>query len=141
MILWKDRKKLAAIRSPHTYIFYSFRNYIFKDKRKLQELAFQREVQEFGIDNFIIHKETTSHLNKQLNQALESLTPRQREAIFLRFYEALSFEEVAEILNLSIKGTYKLVARSLSKLKELLNWPVVLIIVLLQGIYLPISLK
>jgi RNA polymerase sigma factor (sigma-70 family) len=134
VILWKDREKLINIRSPHSYIFYSFRNYILKEKRKLQEVAFQKEEQEFGIDNFIIHKETTSHLNNQLNQALKSLTPRQREAIFLRFYEALSFEEVAQIMNISIKATYKLVARSLLKLKDLLNHPVLLIIALLLEI-------
>ncbi|MEJ7830747.1 MAG: sigma factor-like helix-turn-helix DNA-binding protein, partial [Segetibacter sp.] len=50
--------------------------------------------------------------------ALKALTPHQREAIFLRFYQTLSYEEVAETLNISVKATYKIIARSLSALKE-----------------------
>ncbi len=123
VMLWKDREKLADIYSPHSYIFYSFRNYIFKEKRKLQKVAFQREEQEFAIDNVIINKEATAEINKRLQKALTSLTPRQREAIFLRFYEALSFEEVAQVMNISVKATYKLMARSLLKLKEILDIP------------------
>ncbi len=132
VMLWKDREKLAGIYSPHSYIFYSFRNYIFKEKRKLQKVAFQREEQEFGIENIIINKEATAELNERLQKALTSLTARQREAIFLRFYEALSFEEVAQIINISVKGTYKLIARSLLKLKELMEIPIVLVISLLK---------
>ncbi len=133
MILWKDRGKLAAIYSPHSYIFYSFRNYIFKEKRKLQQVAFQKEEEEFAIDTIIINQEATGELNKRLQKTLANLTPRQREAIFLRFYEALSYEEVAQVMNISIKATYKLMARSLLKLKELLDIPMILLVALLNG--------
>ena len=115
--LWKDREKLAKIHSPHTYIFYSFRNHIFKEKRHLKRVDFDSEEHEFAIDDLIVNAEGTDALNKRLGKALASLTARQREAIFLRFYEGLSFEEVGQILNISVKATYKLVARSLLNLK------------------------
>jgi RNA polymerase sigma factor (sigma-70 family) len=121
------------ISSPHSYIFYSFRNYIFKEKKKQQKVVFQNKEPEFSIDNILIDKETTADLNKRLQVALISLTSRQREAIFLRFYEALSFEEVAQIMNISVKATYKLITRSLLKLKELLNIPMILLLALLKG--------
>lgn len=130
IMLWKDRKKLAGIYSPHSYIFHSFRNYIFKEKRNLQKTAFQREEQEFSIDYVMINKEATVELNELLHKSLTSLTPRQREAIFLRFYETLSFEEVSEVMSISVKATYKLMARSLLKLKELMDISISLIIVL-----------
>lgn len=136
VMLWKDREKLSGIYSPQSYIFHSFRNYIFKEKRKLQKVFFQGEEQEFGIDNIIINKETTDELSKRLQKALTQLTPRQREAIFLRFYETLSFEEVAQIMDISVKGTYKLIARSLLKLKELLDIPMIVVIALLREMFL-----
>jgi RNA polymerase sigma factor (sigma-70 family) len=123
VMIWNNREKFVDISSPHSYIFYSFRNYIFKEKKKQQKVVFQNKEPEFSIDNILIDKETTADLNKRLQVALISLTSRQREAIFLRFYEALSFEEVAQIMNISVKATYKLITRSLLKLKELLNTP------------------
>lgn len=123
IILWKDREKLTGIYSPHSYIFCSFRNYIFKEKKKLQKTIFQKEEEEFAVDNIIIDQEATDELSKRLQKALTSLTPRQREAIFLRFYEALSYEEVSQVMGISVKATYKLMARSLLKLNELLNIP------------------
>lgn len=133
VMVWNNREKLADIYSPHSYIFYSFRNYIFKEKKKQQKVVFQSQEPEFSIDNIIINKETTAELNKRLQKALTSLTSRQREAIFLRFYEALSFEEVAQVMNISVKATYKLITRSLLKLKELLNIPMILLFALLKG--------
>jgi RNA polymerase sigma factor (sigma-70 family) len=133
VMIWNNREKFVDISSPHSYIFYSFRNYIFKEKKKQQKVVFQNKEPEFSIDNILIDKETTADLNKRLQVALISLTSRQREAIFLRFYEALSFEEVAQIMNISVKATYKLITRSLLKLKELLNIPMILLLALLKG--------
>ncbi|MCW3120028.1 MAG: polymerase, sigma-24 subunit, subfamily [Chitinophagaceae bacterium] len=116
--LWNNRENLATIHSPRSYLFYSFRNYIFKEKKKLQKTFFQPEELEFGIDNFIVDKETHAVLSHRLKIALTSLTSRQREAVYLRFYEALSYEETAEVMKSTVKSTYKLVARSLLKLKE-----------------------
>ena len=116
--LWRDRHKLDSVYAPNSYIFYSFRNYIFKEKQRLQKKGMLMQEEEFAVDHFILCKEATHALNKRLQHALSKLTSRQREAIFLRFYEALSYEEVAQIMNISVKGTYKLIARSLLNLKS-----------------------
>lgn len=116
--LWKDRQKLSSVYAPNSYIFYSFRNYILKEKQRLQKKGLLVQEEEFAVDHFILCKEATLVLNKRLQHALEKLTSRQREAIFLRFYEGLSYEEVAQIMNISVKGTYKLIARSLLNLKN-----------------------
>jgi RNA polymerase sigma factor (sigma-70 family) len=67
-----------------------------------------------------------------LQQALNTLTPRQREAIFLRFYEELSYEEIAGVLDISTKATYKIVARALLQLKRSLSIPMVSLLLLLR---------
>ena len=54
----------------------------------------------------------------ELEAALKLLTSRQLEAIFLRFYEGFTYEEVAEMLDITVKATYKIVARALAQLKE-----------------------
>jgi RNA polymerase sigma factor (sigma-70 family) len=52
---------------------------------------------------------------------MDQLTPRQREVIYLRFFEELSYEEIAGMLDISVKGAYKLSYRALDALKELLK--------------------
>lgn len=73
---------------------------------------------EFSVEQKIIAGEITNEKSLKLNKALKVLTSRQREAVFLRFYEGLSYEEVAVVLNITIKATYKILARSLSTLRN-----------------------
>ena len=56
-----------------------------------------------------------------LRNAMRRLTPRQKEAVFFRFYENMSYEEIADILNISVKATYKLVARAILMLRDAYN--------------------
>ena len=119
IMLWKNRENLGSIHSPRSYLFYSFRNYILKEKKKLQKAFPAPEELEFSIDNFIVDQESNAALSHRLKIALSGLTSRQKEAIYLRFYEALSYDETAEVMNNSVKATYRLIARSLLKLREL----------------------
>ena len=52
---------------------------------------------------------------------MQYLTCLRREAIFLRFYECLSFIEISEIMEISVKSTYKLITRALIKMKEVFS--------------------
>ena len=64
-----------------------------------------------------------------LNKALENLTQRQKEAIFLKFYESMSYEEIAGVLNISTKATYKLVARAISELRIVYQQKVITLLI------------
>ena len=49
---------------------------------------------------------------------IKKLTPRQREAIFFKFYENMSYEEISNILGITTKATYKLIARAITELRS-----------------------
>lgn len=53
-----------------------------------------------------------------LRQALEHLTPRQRESVLLRFLEDLSVEQTADVMGCSAGTVKKLTARALGALRE-----------------------
>lgn len=137
MDIWMRREKFDSIQSPHTYLFSSFRYILF---RKIKQSARVRVYQaagpvepQFGIEHIIIKREEESALNRKLQQAVAGLTSRQREAIFLRFYEGLSYEEVAEVLGISVKATYKIMARALLQLKDTLAIPLLSLLLLLRS--------
>jgi len=121
LIVWDKRNTLASIEYPGTYFYTSFRNTLVHKLRRQNKFVREGTIEgepEFGVDQVIVFKETEAGLKQQLQKALNTLTPRQREAIFLRFYEGLSYEEVASVLRITTKATYKIMARALSQLKE-----------------------
>lgn len=118
---WMYPSKVNAVRSFEAYCFTTFRYMLLKkikeEKRPIGDLSLGDEA-EFSIDIVISQKETDLAQQVKLQNALAALTARQREAIFLRFYHNLSYEEVADILQISIKSTYKIISRSLEALRE-----------------------
>ena len=68
----------------------------------------------------------THYLNEQINadtrkklvELIKTLTPKQREAIFLIFYEELSYEATSLVMELKIKTVYNLVHMAIAKLRE-----------------------
>ena len=124
--IWTQKQKALHIESPGSYLFSSFRYTLFKKIKQANSSAAFTEGDgepEFSVEQVIISREENREMQQKLQEALQSLTSRQREAIFLRFYEGLSYEEVATVLNITVKASYKIMARSLLSLKEKLSFP------------------
>lgn len=134
--IWAKRQKLLHVNSINSYFFSSFRYILLKkvkdDKKIVSSDEFETEPK-FSIDHLIIKQEVKNEQQTKLNAALKALTPHQREAVFLRFYQNLSYEEVAEVLNISVKATYKIMARSLSALKENMLIPIVFVLIVFKA--------
>jgi RNA polymerase sigma factor (sigma-70 family) len=121
--LMRNRANLTVPDSVKYYLLRSFRSIVLdklkvKDRIQLmddpKESLFQVEL--CPEEQMIGHQEDNI-LRKQLTEAIKQLTPRQREAIFLKYEEGLSYPEIAEMLSLSQKATYKLVARAIQALR------------------------
>jgi len=76
---------------------------------------------ELSPESILINRQRTEQTTRLLQQKLDALTLRQKEAIYLRFYEGLSYEEIADIMVLKeVKYARTLIYRSIAELKELL---------------------
>jgi RNA polymerase sigma factor (sigma-70 family) len=125
---WTNREKLAAVRELKSYLFVSFRHYLLKqlsqykkildDVTAADDYAFALEIS--AEQRRVAAEEQQEQLAVLIN-AMRRLTPRQKEAVFFRFYENMSYEEIAGILNISVKATYKLVARAIIMLRDAYN--------------------
>jgi RNA polymerase sigma factor (sigma-70 family) len=123
--LWKNQKTLTKIKSIKPYLLKCHKRKIKRELGKGKRLFVEGSF-EFEISQELKLIQDDQHLRKQqvLNKALKSLTDRQREAIYLRFYGNLPYEEVAQVLNIKTKATYKLVSRALSSLKTVMTAPI-----------------
>ncbi len=137
LLIWNKREKIAQLHSPNSYFFGAFR-FILLDKlrqaKRITAFNFEDETL-FLTEQATYDQENDPARVQKLKAALQSLTPRQREVIFLRFYEGLSYEEIANVLNITVKATYKIMARSLGSLKEQLLVSITTLMVLLQNMY------
>ena len=59
--------------------------------------------------------------DQAINQAVDSLPARQRLAVILRYYENLSYAQIAAAMDTSVKATERLLARARERLKYLLE--------------------
>lgn len=119
--LWKRRDKLSHVDSPNFYLYSSFRYVLIRKIRQHEKIVFNQSAEEedaFSGEHVMVSNELSEELQVKLQKAIKTLTGRQLEAIFLMYYEDLSYKEVAAILNISVKATYKIMARSLLALKE-----------------------
>ena len=121
--LYLKRKELTEVRSLPPYLFRAFRNDMLNMWRKLSKLSeidinrlsFTTEV---TILDTIIDEEEKSDIKEIIEDLLNTLTNRQREAIYLRYMQGLSYEEIAELLDISLGSVRKLVYRAIMCLRE-----------------------
>lgn len=134
--LYKYRLNLKRTEKIVPYLMISLKRKIARQNTQhkkeinldIETLPFEYLLQEETID------ESSTELNQQLVQnALNVLTARQREAIYLRYVVGLNYDELAVVMKLSYQASRTLIYRGIGKLRELLiNQSIVLFSILFQ---------
>ncbi|HEX5554921.1 MAG TPA: sigma-70 family RNA polymerase sigma factor [Chitinophagaceae bacterium] len=120
---WSRRSCLVKIKDLRSYLFVAFRHCLLKSVRHGHEViglssAADLFSLELAADELCVTAESHHEQQDYLKKAFHALTPRQKEAIFLKFYENMSYEEIAAVLDISVKATYKLIGRAISELRQ-----------------------
>lgn len=76
---------------------------------------------QYSIETQLINSEMEAEINQKVQQALEQLPSKQKEAIYLRYNESLEYSEVARILDVTVESVRKQVYRALKTLKEIID--------------------
>ena len=70
------------------------------------------------VEDEIIAAEEQAEVSQKVDEILSILTERQREIIYSRYMQECSYEEIAEIMQISVPACRKLLYRTLLKLKH-----------------------
>lgn len=126
--IWRTHPNLSQAYSVKSYLLQSLRRILLRNlkakrnrskrNKKYIEESF-REI--YNIEELMIHLETEQEQKEMLIKALESLSKRQKEAIFLKFYEGASNKEIAQIMEINAQSVYNLIYRSIERLKTVVN--------------------
>ncbi|MCW3467287.1 RNA polymerase sigma factor [Chitinophaga nivalis] len=123
--LWTTREKLSVPASVRNYLLKAFRHLLFRKLSQSQKIAaYDPELffleAALSAEDQHIQTEHQQMETARLQKAMQQLPPRQKEAVYLRFYENASYEDIARIMGTTVKNTYKHVFRALSHLRDTL---------------------
>ena len=134
--IWTYRYKLNEAIVVKAYLLSSVRKriarlhhreHIFSNIKNIDSLEF---LFDFSIEDRLIADETTAKKVEQLNKSINQLSDRQKEAIYLRYHQGLSVEQVAEVLNLNYQSTKNLLHRAILQLRK--DFPISVLFLLLN---------
>ncbi len=119
--IWQKRVRMTAVKSTKHYLLIALKRRIIRALAARKEYPFLPDytfdvviANHAGFANQHIPEEKV----EQLKKAFVKLTSKQKEVVYLRYYNQLGYEEIAEIMDVHVKAVYKLLYRSLDALRK-----------------------
>lgn len=126
--LWKYKSNLGEVNSVRAYLFVSLKRELLNDKAaQVRREKLDREYISEAFDAYINYDKWQEILELQeeemrkVKQVITELTPRQREAIYLKFYEGLSNRELSKVMGVRSQSVYNLVHDAIQSIRAHLN--------------------
>ncbi|GAB3318427.1 sigma-70 family RNA polymerase sigma factor [Larkinella ripae] len=126
--LWKQQASVQEVENIRAYLLAVLKSRILRElsrKHTTQQSTLSEEYAfavEFAADVQWIEEENEVFQIRKLERVINHLPDRQKELIYLRFYQNLSFEQIAEVMHLGRQSVYNLLQKSLISLRK--NWTV-----------------
>ena len=137
--LWKMQETISSVENVRAYLLVVLKSRILRElskKNRIDHATVSDEYAfavEFSSDLRLIEEEHEVYQLRKLEQVMNQLPTRQKELIYLRFYQNLSFEQIAEVMQLGRQSVYNLLQKSLNSLRK--HWAAgVLLVQILEGI-------
>lgn len=120
--VWEHREGLGNPASVKFYLLKAVRN------RMLLELKYRPEPltghetaphsYEEGPEQHLIADETLEYNNQRLSKLMKCLPERQKEALYLKYFEGMKVEEIGEVMGVSRQSAANFLCRALAALRE-----------------------
>jgi RNA polymerase sigma factor (sigma-70 family) len=125
--LIKNRKNLSGTDNIRLYLFKALKRKLVREIQKSHRIQSVDSESAAAFDLAFLHSfdhtefELTEQQKKELVAAVDSLTERQKEAIYLRFTRGLDYKEISMIMNLNYQSSRALIHRAIAKLRDILS--------------------
>jgi len=121
--LYSHRSKLGATDNVHRYLLAALKNTLFN--------YFQKDVEKYSIDDIepvfdldynaeeqLIADEDEQQRTKEMNALLNTLTFRQKEAIYYRYNEGMKLEDICILMKMNYQSVQNLLQRAIHKIRS-----------------------
>lgn len=125
--LCNNPSQLNTVDNIRNYLFAALKNTLLNTVRDKKEII--------SIDDFLTHEtfylnikvtiedklvgaEEQEKISQTITTMLNSLTPRQRQIVYLRYVEEQSYEEITSQMSIDINSCHKLMHKAITALRE-----------------------
>jgi RNA polymerase sigma factor (sigma-70 family) len=121
VVLWQNRQKLPQIEHPRQYLLTALKRRIIRvadrDRRTAAGPAPEFSL-DFSVEDLIVERQLAEQNALKLRQVLDQLPARQKEVIYLVYYQQLDPSEVAELMNIHRQSVYNLLSETIRKIRD-----------------------
>ena len=120
--LWNRRERLGDVQQVKPYLFKALRSILRRlpvpHNDLLSDISEAGHAMSFSPEDFLIQQEDDAYRQDTLARVLNGLPPRQREAVYLKYYEDLSYQQIAEVLHINYQSVVNLIYQAFKELKK-----------------------
>ncbi len=128
--LWRTKGK-ADIVSLKAYIFKAFKfklvRLVTKNNKEKSFTKINENAFELSHENFIINTELDAAVKHKIQAAIQELSARQKEIIYLKFYLNLNYEEVSCIMGINYQASRNLTCQAIKVLKKIVSFHLIFV--------------
>lgn len=126
--IWDKRARLNPVENVRAYLMTALRRcmldqiaYLHKTNTALNNMLAETESNELSYEDILIGVQQDAARREKLQMAITRLTPRQMELIRLKFFEGLTYEQIAERTSQTVKTAYNTIYDAIKSLRKLLK--------------------
>jgi RNA polymerase sigma factor (sigma-70 family) len=121
--IWIKRGVIGKLRKVKPYFFTALRRQILNQLRNLQlrELrigALPRPDIDFSPEEIVVRNEEYLSLQTKIAALLNELPKRQKEVIYLHYFEEMDYAQIAEVMGIHYQSVLNLTQKALQKLRQ-----------------------
>ncbi|MBC8153632.1 MAG: sigma-70 family RNA polymerase sigma factor [Bacteroidetes bacterium] len=132
--IWNRRDRVSTPDSVRAYLLSSVRRRVLREGYRQQilrtdeppDLENDGNLTDFSPEWTVIEQESLAETTHRMAEALAKLPKRQREVIYLRYYQNLERDEIAGIMNVNPQSVSNLLQAAYASIRE--NWPILLVL-------------
>jgi RNA polymerase sigma factor (sigma-70 family) len=123
--LWTHRQNLSEAQFPKLYLVKSFKRLLLSKVAKsswmvsvadLQEVSFLE--QECSAEKKLIEHQESEQQLMRLQEEIKKLPARQQEALHLKYFCAMDYDQISSALDISYQSSRNLIHKAVQKLRE-----------------------
>ena len=120
--VWDHRDKFLQATQTKSYLIVSFKRLLIQQLRQQKIFVSDEHLDDVLIEQpyetYIIAAQQSTALKSKLAKVISALPKRQKQLLQMRFYEQMSYEEIAKATSLSTRTVYNKLHEAIKKLRE-----------------------
>ncbi len=121
--VWNKRSSIGDLQKVKAYFYTALRRQVLNQLRdlKLRHLKINMSVQpdiEFSHEEILIKREEDAGLKEKILELLNSLPKRQREVIYLHYFENMGLTQITEVMDINYQSVLNLKQRAIQQMRS-----------------------